>query len=300
MSNEAKPLRSLLFVPGNKEDWMRKAPRFKADALIFDLEDAVPAASRPEARKIVRQVTEELGSQGQTIFVRVNGMDTGETGDDIEAVVCNELHGIFLPKVRGPEDVIGVGALLDHFERRSGVPVGHTLVDPLLETARAANMVYEVATASPRVAYLGGGTAKDGDGARAIGYEWTPQGLETLFARSRTLSEARAAQVPFPISGLWTPIEDLDGLRAFAVQTRQLGYHGMMAIYPGHIPIINEVFSPSPEEIAHWKQVIVSMAAAEAAGTTAIRGEDGHLIDTAHAKTARDRLDLARGWGLTD
>ncbi len=300
MSNEAKPLRSLLFVPANKEDWMRKAPRFKADALIFDLEDAVPAASRPEARKIVRQVTEELGAQGQTIFVRVNGMDTGETGDDIEAVVCKELHGIFLPKVRGPEDVVGASALLDHFERKNGVPVGHTFIDPLLETARAANMVSAIASASPRVAYLGGGTAKDGDGARAIGYEWTPQGLETLFARSRTLSEARAAGVPFPISGLWTPIEDLEGLRAFAIQTRQLGYHGMMAIYPGHIATINEVFSPSPEDIVHWKRVISSMAEAEAAGTTAIRGEDGHLIDTAHVKTAQDRLELARRWGLTD
>lgn len=297
MPNHAKPLRSLLFVPGNKEDWMRKAPRYGADALIFDLEDSVPAAHRPQARKMVRRVIEELGDQGQTIFVRVSSLDTGETGEDLEAVVCKQLYGIFLPKVFGPKDVVAADALLSFFEKRQGVPVGHTLINPLLETAEAHWQAHEIAKASPRVAHMGGGTAKDADAARALGYEWTPEGMETYPLRAMMLMAVRAAGVPYPVSGLWVDIHDNEGLRAYAVQTRRLGYQGLQAIYPGQIPIINEVFSPRPEDIAHWKKVLDVMAKAEADGTTAV-ALDGKMIDTAHVKHARVHLAYARKLGL--
>jgi citrate lyase subunit beta/citryl-CoA lyase len=293
------PLRSLLFVPGNKEAWMRKASGYGPDALIFDLEDAVPAGHRAMARGIVREVLRDLGGVRPALFVRVNGLETGETGDDLEAVVCPELHGVLLPKVAGPSDLIGVGALLDHFERRGGVPVGRTRVMPLLETATSVRLAYEIGTASPRVAYLGYGAAKDGDGTRSIGYEWTPEGTETLYLRSRILADARAAGVRYPVSGLWTLVPDLDGLRAFARQTRQIGYTGMLCIHPSHVPVINEVFSPTAAEIADWRAVIARLEAAERSGTTAIQHE-GHLIDTAMVKTARERLAAAARLGLVE
>ena len=276
---------------------MRKAPRYGADALIFDLEDSVPAAHKPEARKMVRRVIEELGAKGVPIFVRVSSLDTGETGADLEAVVCKELYGIFLPKVLGPNDVVAVDALLGFFEKRQGVPVGHTLINPLLETAEAHWLAHEVAKASPRVAHMGGGTAKDADAARALGYEWTPEGMETYPLRAMMLMAVRAAGVPYPVSGLWVDINDNEGLRAYAVQTRRLGYQGLMAIYPQQIPIINEVFSPRPEDIAHWKKVVDVMTKAEAAGTTAV-SLDGKMIDTAHIKHAQEHLAYARKLGL--
>lgn len=293
----ARPLRSLLFVPGNKEDWMRKAPASGADALIFDLEDAVPPDQRPQARAIVRRMIEELGSRGQVIFVRINDMTTGEAGNDLEAVVCPQLHGIILPKVSGPDDVIAVSALLDHFERRSGVPHGQILVDPLLETALGEKYAFEVGKASPRVEYMGTIAAKDGDGARALGYEWTPEGTETLGLRQRGLLEARAAGMRYPLSGLWTTVGELEGLRKFAVQTRQIGYTGMMCIHPSHVPVINEVFSPTPEQIARWQEIVAGLKEAERQGTMAIRHR-GVMVDIAHGKYAQERLEFARRLGL--
>ncbi len=297
VKNEPRPLRSLMFVPGNKEDWMMKAPRFKADALIFDLEDACPEAERPQARKSVRKAIETLGAKGHTIFVRVQGLETRKTGLDLEAVVCKHLHGIFLPKVAGPEDIVGISALLDDYEQRAGLPHGHILVNPLLESARAVIDAYQVAKASPRVTYMGHGTANGGDGARTLGYEWTPEGMETYALRSMVLAQVRAAGVKYPVSGLWPVIKDNVGLEKYAVQTRQMGYEGLMAIYPGHIETINTVFSPTPQQIKYWQRVISSLEKAEASGTTAIQ-EGGELLDTAHVKTAKDKLAHAKKLGL--
>lgn len=276
---------------------MRKATKYGADALVFDLEDAVPEAHRPQARKMVRRVTEELAAQGHTIFVRVNGMDTYQTGEDLEAVLCEGLHAIFLPKTRGPEDIVGVAALLEHLEYRAGLQIGHTLINPLLETAQSVRLAYEIGVASQRVAYMGYGSAKDGDGARSIGYEWTPEGKESLHIRGSVLVDARAAGIEYPITGLWPHVGEHGGLRSMAVESKELGYNGMMCIHPSHVPIINEVFSPTAAQIEEWKGVIAALEEAEASGTTAIQ-RDGFLIDTAMVKVAKERLEHAKKLGL--
>ena len=106
-----------------------------------------------------------------------------------------------LPKVTGPEDVKKVDAVLEFLERKHGIPVGSILIDPVLETAQGMRQAYEVAIASPRVAHLGGITGKDGDIARAIGFQWTPEGHEAFFYISKVLLDARAANIPYPIGG---------------------------------------------------------------------------------------------------
>ena len=115
MKFKAKPLRSVLYVPGNKEDWMRKAPKYGADALILDLEDSVPLQEKAEARALVRNMLDELGDAGQTLVVRVNTLETGMTGDDLEAIVCDNLYCIILPKVQSPADIAEVEALWRFF-----------------------------------------------------------------------------------------------------------------------------------------------------------------------------------------
>jgi citrate lyase subunit beta/citryl-CoA lyase len=280
-----------LFIPANRQRWLDRIPGIESDSFILDLEDSVPDADRPQARKMARAAIDQHGA-GDVIFVRVNGVETNMTFDDLEAVVAPGLHGVYLPKVRGPEDVIVLDGALTWFEKRAGVPEGSVIINPLLEYASSKRVAYEVAMASPRVAYMGGGTARGGDGARALGIEWTPKGLETLFFRSKTLLDMRAAGIKFPMSGLWLDLHDLDGLRAFCLQTRQLGYTGMMAIYPGHLPIINETFSPSADEIAYWEELIALLEEAAKNGTTAITFR-GEMVDTAMVKTGRDHLALA-------
>jgi citrate lyase subunit beta/citryl-CoA lyase len=294
----AKPIRSALFVPGNREDRMLKAPRFGADALILDLEDAVAAQDKDRARVTVRNALGELGKAGQTLFVRVNDFETGQIWADLDAIVCPELYCVMIPKVTGPEDVRKVDAVLEFLERKSGIEPGTILIDPVLETASGMRLAYEVAVASSRVAHLGGITGKDGDIARAIGFEWTPEGHEVFFYLSKVLLDARAANIPYPIGGRgWWDIQDLDGLRAEAVRTRQFGYTGMLLIHPSHVQIVNEVFTPTKAQIDHWKELIAAVETAEREGRSVVM-HAGMMVDTAHVKVAREMLKWAAEMGV--
>jgi citrate lyase subunit beta/citryl-CoA lyase len=305
------PIRSLLFVPGNREDRIRKALASDADAIAIDLESATPQGEILRAREIVRRVIGERGggrAEGSAgghpfgeirpaILVRVNEAGSAEQARDLEAVVGPGLLGVLLPQVVDPEDVVRTDLALGRCEQASGVPVGRTRIMPLVESANAVRLAYEIACASPRVAYMGGATARGGDLARSLGYRFTDAGHETLFLRSKVLVDVRAAGVPNPISGLWGRIDDLEGLRSFALQSRELGYEGLLAIHPGQIPILNAVFSPSLEELDEWRRILSAMETAERAGLGAIR-LDGRLVDAAHAKTARQQLERARRLGL--
>jgi citrate lyase subunit beta/citryl-CoA lyase len=297
MRFQAKPLRSILFVPGNKEDWMRKAPKYKADALILDLEDSVPDEHKAESRVLVRKMLEELGTAGQTLFVRVNRLETGLTGEDLEAITCPYLYGVLLPKVQVPSDVVEVDILLKFFEHKAGMPTGSVCIDPSLETAQGIRHAYEIALASERVAHMGGSGGKNGDTARSIGFRWTLEGMETLFIKSKVLVDARAAGVQYPVSGGWMDIHNLDGLRQLATQLRQLGYTGMHLIHPSHVPVVNEVFTPSAAEIASWQGIIKAMEERRKAGSAAVT-YDGDMVDVAHEETARAMLKMVAQWGI--
>jgi citrate lyase subunit beta/citryl-CoA lyase len=276
---------------------MRKAPRYGADALILDLEDSVPENGKAAARTLVRSMLEELGAAGQTLFVRVNRLETGLTGEDLEAVTCRYLYGVILPKVQAPEDVVEVDVLLKFFERKAGMALGSVCLDPSLETAQGIRRAYEIATAAERVAHMGGSGGKGGDTARAIGFQWTPEGLETLFLKSKVLVDARSAGVQYPLSGGWMDIHNLDGLRALALQLKQLGYTGMHLIHPSHVPVVNDVFTPSQEEIAHWQGLIKAMEARRQEGSAAVTYA-GDMVDVAHEETARAMLAMVREWGI--
>ena len=299
MKFEARPLRSVLFVPGNKEDWMRKAPKYGADALILDLEDAVPPAEKADARTSVRKIIGELGSDGPALFVRVNPLETGMTGDDLEAVTAPGLYGILLPKVEGPKDVEEVDILMKFFERRAGMEIGGVFIDPGLETAQGIRSAYEVAIASDRVAHMGGSAGKGGDTARSIGFQWTPEGMESLFIRSKVLLDSRAADIQYPVTGGWFDIHDLDGLRNHAIQSKQLGYVGMNLIHPSHVPVVNEVFTPTEEEIARWKGLVEAMEQQRKSGGAAVT-YGGDMVDIAHEQTARAMLQMAERLGVTN
>ena len=299
MRFRAKPLRSVMFVPGNREDMMRKAPQYGADALILDLEDSVPEREKTEARGLVKKMVEELGAAGVTLFVRVNRLETGLTGFDLEAVTSPNLYGILLPKVEKPEDVVEVDILLKFFESKAGMETGSICIDPSLETAQGIRQAYEIAMASERVAHMGGSGGKGGDTARSIGFQWTPEGMETLFIKSKVLVDSRSAGIQFPVSGGWFDIRDLEGLRDLANQLKQLGYTGMNLIHPSHVPIVNDVFTPSPEQIAHCQGLLRAMEEQRAAGSAVVT-YNGDMVDIAHEETAKAMLEMVKEWGLVD
>jgi citrate lyase subunit beta / citryl-CoA lyase len=293
------PLRSLLYVPGNKLDWMLKAPKYGADALIFDLEDAVPDDQKVASRAIVRQALEQLGTRRPRLFVRVNRVPTGLTADDLAAVVCAPLFGVYLPKTDTPGEVQLVDRWLGELEAAAGLPPGQILIRPLLETARGIRDCYEIAMASPRVAYLGTGGGGQGDIALALGYQETPLGLETLYIRTKCILDVRAANINHPIGGLYDRIHDLEGLRAHCQRERSLGYLGLHAIHPSHVPVINEIFSPPAEEVAYWQGLVDAVEAGQQRGTAAVVYE-GRMVDIAHLTHARAMVAMAREFQAAD
>ncbi|MCY3636535.1 MAG: CoA ester lyase [bacterium] len=283
MSIDSPPIRSLLFVPANRPDRMQKALASDADGVVFDLESAIPRGAADEARGFVRQALEGHRPDQPAVFVRVSAVSTADFAPDVDACLHPSLTALMLPQVTDPEEVAVADAALE------GTQV---LIMPLVETASAVRQAYELATASDRVAYMGGATGRHGDLGRSVGFQWTPEGTETLYLRQKVLIDVRSAGVPNPLSGLWGTVDDLDGLTQFAQQTRQLGYEGMMIIHPTHIPVVNQIFSPTPAEIEAWRLLIAAIEEAEAQGIGAFRHE-GRLIDHAHLLTAQQNLSRA-------
>ena len=288
-------MRSILFVPGHRRGWPEKAVAKGADGVFLDLEDSVPNDMKVEARDIVAEsiATLAAGERKVGIYVRLNALETGMTGDDIEKVLVPGLNGFLLPKIYSPRDVISLDALVTHYERRNGVAAGTIEFIIPLETAQAFGCCEDLIAASPRVATLFAGTAKDADVSRSVGFQFTPQGLETLYMRSRALLAVRAAGLQFPLVGLWQDLKDEEGAVAFYKQNRELGFRGQVMIHPAHIELVNKIYSPSDEDVAFYAGMIDAFEEAEARGIAAVEYEGQH-IDYAHVKTAREVIELHR------
>jgi citrate lyase subunit beta/citryl-CoA lyase len=278
----------MLFVPGHKPSWAEKAVASGADAVILDLEDSVPAADKDGARETVRETLGVLGGQGTRaeIWVRPNSVDSGLFGADVEQVLVGGLAGLFLPKLFSAREVVQIDAVVSHIEQREGLEPGSVGLIASFETAVAMAHCEEIAAASPRVASLLGATGPNADVGRELGFEFTPEGLETLYLRSRIVLAARAAGLHHPVTGVWQDLKNIEGCRRFALDARQLGYRGLVCIHPSHVAVANEVFTPEPATVDYCRRMLAAYRDAEAAGHSAVDFEGQH-IDLAHAKTAQ-------------
>lgn len=291
-------IRSLMYVPGNKFDWMMKSPKYGADALVFDLEDSVPDDQKAPSRESVRKAVSDLHQTTRThLFVRINGVSTGLADQDVEAIVGPGLFGIQAPKIEGPEAIRHLDALLAKFETKAKLPVGQIFIMPLIEDASGVREAYEIAMAAARVGYLqvgvgASGPLAQGDMARSVGYREVT-GHETAYLLGKVVLDARAAGITNPCTGLTSaPINDLAAVRALAQRGRNFGYLGSNLIHPSHIPIANEVFGPSPEEIEHWTGLVAAaeQGLREGSATAVYKGK---MVDIAHYTYAREMLKRA-------
>lgn len=285
-----KPIRSFLFVPGNKASMLEKAANANADALILDLEDSVPHAEKVAARELVASKIQGLIAQGQRVWVRINKSAHLYDLDDILAVVQPGVEGLVISKPYGPEDVHTASSMIAEAESRNNLEVGSVRLIPLLETARAMQLCFEIAQ-HPRVVGIVGATAKNADMARALGFVWTAGGRESDYLKSRVVMAARAAG-KMPIGGIWQQIKDLEGLAASSRLDRQLGMAGELALHPMQVETINSTYTPTSDEVAYYQGMIDALETALAGGRASVM-YDGEHIDIAHVKTARDIIALA-------
>jgi citrate lyase subunit beta/citryl-CoA lyase len=173
-----KPIRAILFCPGDREDEIRKAYDAGSDAIMIDLEEPRTPYSeeqREATRKMVNKLLQTLPKKGgPQIFARVQPWQTGQTIKDLRAVIGPWITGILQPKIYQPSDVVGLDALLTCVEAEAGLTKGHTAIYPILETAQALRLAYEIGISSPRVAYMGGAISRFGDIYQAIGGHQVP------------------------------------------------------------------------------------------------------------------------------
>lgn len=289
LSARLKPplVRSMLFVPGNRPTWLEKAQASGADALVVDLEDAVPERDKATARATLTELLSGPDRPSVPVFVRVNPLTTPLFLDDVKALAGLGILGIMVPKVESVADIMVAERTLTWFERRDQPPL---CIVPVLETAWAMRHAFDIAATSSRVAYMGGLSSKGGDVERALGYRWSAEGNETLTMRSQVLLDARAAGAPNPLTGLWSDVKDVEGLRKFAVSSRNMGYEGLTVIHPSHVPIVNKVFTPTNNELVYHRDLVRAMEESTRRGRGAVTF-NGHMIDEAMAATSRERLD---------
>ncbi len=295
---ELARMRSLMFVPAHRERMVQRAlglGEFSSgglDVAILDLEDGVPAGSKDEARRIVADVLSQAspGGAGPLRYVRIRRSLGDEGAADLDAVVRPGLDGIMAPKVHRADEVAWLSDELDAHERRAKMPLGAVRIIPSIESAAALLEAPRIAAAAVRVVGLAFGSE---DFALDLGLPTTrkAEALELLYARSATVVAATAAH-KMSFDGIFPDIRDAAGLRADSLRARRLGFTGKTLIHPGQIDAVNEVFSPTAEEVEHARRVVAAYDAGTERGVGAV-ALDGQMLDAPVVERARRILRTA-------
>jgi citrate lyase subunit beta / citryl-CoA lyase len=278
-------MRSLLFVPADSPKKLDRGMTSGADALIVDLEDSIAPEGKARARQSAAAFLKEASTVAARpyLVVRINGLQTGLTDADLDAVAPARPDAIMLPKAEGGASVVHADAKLAVREAESGLPDGHIKIVPIAtETAAAMFLAGTFAGVSARLsaltwgaedlsAELGAETNRDADGNYLDPYR---------LARALCLAGAAAARVP-AIDTVFIDFRDSEGLRRDCDAARRDGFTAKLAIHPAQVPIINEVFTPTPQAIAQAQAIVDAFAANPGAGTIGIGGvmaDQPHLI----------------------
>ena len=280
--------RSFIFVPGNRENMLERAKSFKADVIMVDLEDSVPPREKASAREMAKDWVPALSRQGQRVMVRVNSLDTGLTRSELETLVSPDLYGISLGKVESKWNIRDVDRMLYAIEPLAGVEPGSTKVVAWAETASALVDARDIAASSQRVIALAFGAE---DFTNDMGIERSDSGDEVQVPRSLVPVAARAANVA-SLDSPFVAFQDPEALRADAQKARQMGFTGKHAIHPAQLDIINEVFSPAPDEVAYARRIMDAWDKAEAEGRGSL-ALDGRMVDVPVVKRAQNLLAFA-------
>ncbi|MFJ8741416.1 HpcH/HpaI aldolase/citrate lyase family protein [Embleya sp. NPDC127516] len=274
--------RSWLYVPGDRPAMLEKALSRGADAVIVDLEDAVPASAKSAVRAEVARWLTGQDPEGQcAIWVRINSGTPGLV--DARAVVAPALRGLVQAKCAGLDELRALHDVLTEREHETGIDAGRTQVSPLLEDAAAILAAPAIARA-PRVTRLQVGEA---DLCADLGIEPGDDESELLAIRSRIVLASAAAGIAPPVAPVSTDYRDLDALRRSTERLRRLGYRSRACIHPDQLRVVHDVFTPSPEAVERAGRLVARFEAGLAAGQAVCVGDDGKMIDEAVVRNAR-------------
>lgn len=285
--------RSMLFLPGNNPNMLINAASLGADAVIFDLEDAVSPAEKDAARILVRNTMRYMDLAGCEVIVRINSVDTPYWKADIDAILPYRPDLILLPKTSTPEDALIADGYMSEVEDRLGIQRHSVGLMPLIETALGVENSYNIASCSKRVKALFLGAE---DLTADLQCKRTKEGREIEYARTRLVVAARAAGVDV-YDTPFTDVNDDEGIEVDATLAKSLGFTGKASISPRHVDVINRVFSPTQAEIDYAYEVMDVIALAKEQGKGAI-SLHGKMVDAPIVARAQRTISMAVALGL--
>lgn len=281
--------RSTLILPVNVPRFVEKAHLRGADAVMLDLEDAVPAPEKASARRLVRDAIPRVSRGGAEVFVRANN-DPAHLHEDLEASVWPGLDGLCLPKTESAGEIERVAAQVADLERRRGIASGRIELTAIIETPRGVLNAQAIAEAGPRIRSISLGPE---DYCLALGVEPSADGTELLYALSRVVAVCKAAGIaPMGLLGSIAGFRDLGAFERAAARARDLGCVGASCIHPDQVAILNRVFSPPPESVARARKVVEVFEAGLRNGTASV-SVDGAMVDTPVYRRAKHILERA-------
>jgi citrate lyase beta subunit len=283
MSQTVRPRRSVLYMPGANTRALEKARTLPADALIFDLEDAVAPEAKEAARSNVVLAAESKAYGKREIAIRCNGLNTPWGEADIEAIAKSGADAILVPKVESATQVTHVVSLLD----TAGAPTT-TAVWAMMETPKGILRAEEIAGAHPRLGLLVMGT---NDLVKDMRARHTPMRLPMMAALGIGMLAARAHGLAI-LDGVYNDIQDTAGFRAVCQQGLEMGFDGKTLIHPSQVEPCNEVFAPSAAELEMAGKIVAAFKAAQAEGKGVVT-VDGRMIENLHVEQAERALALA-------
>lgn len=285
--------RSMLFLPGNNPNMLINGSCLGADAVIFDLEDAVSPQEKDAARILVRNTMRYMNFNGCEVIVRINSIDTDYWMEDIDVIIPEKPSLILLPKTCMPEDVLKVDEYMSQVEKKYGIESGAVGIMPLIEMALGVENSYRIASCSGRVKALFLGAE---DLTADLQCKRTREGKEIEYARTRLVVAARAAGVDV-YDTPFTDVNDDEGIAEDARIAKNLGFTGKAAISPRHIDVINEMFSPTSAEIDYAYEVIDAIRLAKEMGKGAVSLR-GKMIDAPIVARAERTISMAEALGM--
>lgn len=290
---DASPRRSLLFVPGSEPRRLARARDAGADTLVFDLEDAVAPAAKAEARSLVAAALRDGGFGACEPAVRVNAPGTPYFAADLAAVVAAGAAAIVVPKAERPAEVARIADLLDGLERAHGRAPGSVRLLALVETAAGIADAFALGAATPRLAALCFGHA---DLARDLRLAAADAGRGVLHHARCALALAARGRGLAAIDCVCLAVRDAEAVRADARLGLELGFAGKLCIHPHQVAIVNQVYTPTPAQIAHARRVVTAWRAAQRDGRGVLT-LDGMMVDAPLVATEEQVLERARRAG---
>ena len=285
--------RSMLFLPGNNPNMLINGNCLGADAVIFDLEDAVSPAEKDAARILVRNTIRYMDFGKCELIVRINSIDTAFWKQDLDEILPQKPNLILLPKTGSAADVLEADAYISEVEEKLGMQKNTVGLMPLIETAQGVENAYHIASASKRVKALFLGAE---DLTADLQCKRTKESREIEYARTRLIVAARAAGVDV-YDTPFTDVNDDAGIIEDAELAKALGFNGKAAISPRHVEVINSVFSPTMKEVEYAYEVMdaIALAKQQGKGAIALRGK---MIDAPIVTRAERTIAMAKALGM--